>query len=133
MATIYELLSYLAAGFFCIPVLALVVGATRSMRTIVVSVAKNRNTVGVGNRRLATWAGSEATAKALGMIVGNQSVIYLETRRINAIDTVASLDKHASATPVIGGISRIVSYVGFLAAHIKYADRRRSDTDAATL
>lgn len=67
------------------------------------------------------------------MIVGNQGVIYLETRRINAFATVASLDKHTPAAPVIGGISRIVSYVGFFAAHIKNANGRRSDTDAAAL
>ena len=66
------------------------------------------------------------------MIAGNQRVIYLEACRLNVV-VAAALDEHAAATPVVGGIGRIVSDVGFLAAHIKFANCRRSDTDAATL
>ena len=122
----FKIISYFAAFVF-IRVIGLLVGAMRSMRTVCVSVAKNRNTNGVGNRRHA----GRTAAKALGIILGNQSVKYLEACRLNVF--AAALDEYATATPVVGGIGRIVSDVGFLAAHIKFANCRRSDTDAATL
>lgn len=110
MTGIFKPFSYFAFAVIVIAfirVVILAVGATRSMLAVFVSVAKNRNTIGVGNRRLAGRAGGKAAAKALGIILGNQSVIYLEACRLNVV--AVALDEYATAAPVVGGIGRIVS------------------------
>lgn len=138
MTGIFKVFSYFAASavreFICVIVLA--VGAARSVITITVRftvrITENRDAICIGNGSLTSRASGKPAAKAIGMIVGNQRVIYLEPCRLNVV-FAAALDEYATAAPVVGSIGRIVSDVGFLAAHIKFANCRRSDTDAATL
>ena len=81
MTGTYKIWGYFAAGVRVgIPVLALPISAARSIRTVVVSVVINRNTIGIGNSSLTTRASGKPAAKAFGMIVGNQCVKNLEAR-----------------------------------------------------
>ena len=134
---IFKIFSYFAAFVVRGPILVigLFVCAARSVITtarITVRITENRDAIGIGNGSLTSRASGKPAAKAIGMIVGNQSVIYIEARRFSALVT-ATLNEHATAAPVVGGIGRIVSDVGFLAAHIKIANCRRRDTDTAAL
>lgn len=138
MTGFFKVFSYFAAFVVRAPILVigLFVCATRSVITptvrSTVRITVNRDAIGIGNGSLTSRASGKPAAKAIGMIVGNQRVIYIEARLFNALVTT-TLNEHAAATPVVGGIGRIVSDVGFRAAHIKFANCRRSDTDAATL
>lgn len=138
MTGFFKVFSYFAAFVVRAPirVIVLVVGAARSVITTTVRftviITENRDAIGIGNGSLTSRASGKPAAKATGMIVGNQRVIYIEARRLNVV-VAAALDEYATAAPVVGGIGRIVSDLGFLAAHIKFANCRRSDTDAATL
>ncbi len=138
MTGFFKVFSYFAAFVVRAPILVigLFVCATRSVITTTVRstvrITENRDAIGIGNGSLTSRASGKPAAKAIGMIVGNQRVIYIEARRFNALVTT-TLNEHAAATPVVGGIGRIVSDVGFLVARIKIANCRRSDTDAATL
>ena len=109
----FKLFSYFAAFVVREPILVigLFVCAARSVITTVrftVSITENRDAIGIGNGSLTSRASGKPAAKAIGMIVGNQRVIYIEARRFNALFT-ATLNEHAAATPVVGGIGRIVS------------------------
>lgn len=84
MAGSYKTWGYFAALIILlieIPVLALPITAARSVITTVrftVSITENRDAIGIGNGSLTSRASGKPAAKAIGMIVGNQRVIYIE-------------------------------------------------------
>lgn len=83
MTGFFKLFSYFAAFVVRAPirVIVLVVAAARSVITtvrITVRITENRDAIGIGNGSLTSRASGKPAAKAIGMIVGNQRVIYIE-------------------------------------------------------
>lgn len=79
MTGFYKVSSYFAAVYFIL-VIGLFVCAARSVITtarITVRITENRDAIGIGNGSLTSRASGKPAAKAIGMIVGNQSVIYI--------------------------------------------------------
>lgn len=83
MTGFFKVFSYFAAFVVRAPirVIVLVVGAARSVITTTVRftviITENRDAIGIGNGSLTSRASGKPAAKATGMIVGNQRVIYI--------------------------------------------------------
>lgn len=83
MTGFFKVFSYFAAFVVRAPILVigLFVCATRSVITttvrFTVRITVNRDAIGIGNGSLTSRASGKPAAKAIGMIVGNQRVIYI--------------------------------------------------------